>query len=438
MNERNCLKEFLRYCTLNVLGMIGLSCYILADTFFVSKGLGEKGLAALNLAIPVYGFIHGIGLMFGMGGATRFSIYRGQGNEEEGNRLFTHMLLTASVPAVIGVICGLFFSNQITRALGANEEIFSMTRTYLRVMLLFTPAYLLNEMLLCFVRNDGKPRRSMMAMLSGSIANIILDYVFIFPMNMGMFGAILATGLAPVISILVMSPHWFKKENTFHFVRSKFHGKMAASILFLGFPTLVTEFSSGIVILVFNGILLKLSGNTAVAAYGVIANLSLVVASMYTGTAQGMQPLVSRYYGAGNKDGIRRILRYGLITEAVISVVVYSGVLLFAGPITSVFNSEHSIQLQQIAEAGLKLYFPASIFLGFNIVIATFFTSTEWALPAQIISLLRGLFVIIPMAFLLSSLFGITGVWLSFPVTEALVSLVGMAILYLGKHHLKG
>ena len=90
MKKTSCLGEFMRYTSLNVLGMIGLSCYILADTFFIARGLGSDGLAALNIAIPVYSFVHGCGMMLGMGGATKYSIFRGQKMEQEGNRIFTN------------------------------------------------------------------------------------------------------------------------------------------------------------------------------------------------------------------------------------------------------------------------------------------------------------------------------------------------------------
>lgn len=140
----------------------------------------------------------------------------------------------------------------------------------------------------------------MFAMLTGSLSNIILDYLFIFSLDMGIFGAVLATGMAPVISMLVLSMHWLKGKNRFHLQKTGMSAEMIFSILPLGFPSLITELASGIVMIAFNRIILRLQGNTGVAAYGVVANLSLVVLSIYTGIAQGMQPLVSRFYGKGD------------------------------------------------------------------------------------------------------------------------------------------
>ena len=228
--QTSCLKEFARYTSLNVLGMIGLSCYILADTFFVAKGLGTSGLAALNLAIPVYSFIHGSGLMFGIGGATKFSISRKSGLSD---LIFTNTLFFAGITALLFFLAGLFLSPQITALLGADSQVAAMTQTYLKMILLFAPAFILNDILVCFVRNDGNPRLSMLAMLGGSMANILLDYVFIFPLGMGIFGAVLATGLAPLISIAIMSGHWMGKNKGFHLAKTEIQGQTALLILSL-------------------------------------------------------------------------------------------------------------------------------------------------------------------------------------------------------------
>lgn len=428
MKTKTLLNEFFRYVILNICGMIGLSCYILADTFFISNGLGANGLTALNLAIPIYSFIHGSGLMFGMGGATKYSIYRGQKKYKSADKCFSNTIYIMSILAAIFMLAGIFFSEKLTILLGADKDVFLMTKTYLQVILLFAPAFMANDTLICFVRNDGNPKLSMIGMLTGSFSNIILDYVFIFPLHMGIFGAVLATGIAPVISLCILSRHWFTRQNQFHLVRIYPSFQLTGNIISLGIPSFITEMASGIVMIVFNTIILHLQGNTGVAAYSVVANLSLVVISIYTGIAQGTQPILSRAYGYGERENQKRILRYALKTMLVISCGIYLFFLFSANSIVSVFNSEQNIQLQQIAETGVKLYFTAVPFVGFNIIISSYFTSIEKALPAQIISLSRGFLVIIPMAFFLSFLLKMTGVWLSFPITECFVALAGIAL----------
>lgn len=430
MKQHTILNDFIKYASLNVLGMIGLSCYILADTFFISKGLGADGLTALNLAIPVYSFIHGSGLMIGMGGGTRYSILKSQNRQKDMNQVFTNAAVAFLLPALFFFCAGLFFSAPLTHLLGANETVFEMTQTYLRVILFFAPAFMLNNLLLCFVRNDGAPQLSMLAMLMGSFSNILLDYIFIFPCKMGIFGAVLATGFAPLISILILSTFFFQKKN--HFLRKMPHFSRIDTPHLLRWSA-VSDHRAFVRHCdhYFNMIILNLQGNTGVAAYGIIANISLVVISVYTGIAQGIQPILSSSYGKGDRTAVHSILRYALITMLAISVLVYLGIFFGAEQITAIFNSEKNVLLQQTAVKGLVIYFTACVFAGFNIILSVYFTSTEFARPAHVISLLRGVFVIIPMAFFLSYLFGMTGVWLAFPVTELLVSILG-GILFSG------
>lgn len=429
MKTDHCFKEFMRYVTLNVLGMLGLSCYILADTFFVSKALGANGLAALNLAIPVYSFINGNGLMLGVGGAAKYSITRSQKDVIRSNGVFTNTLYASTALSVILMLAGMFLSEKITVLLGADPDIFRMTNTYLMVILLFAPAFIMNDVFICFVRNDGNPKLAMLAMLTGSLSNILLDYIFMFPLSMGISGAVLATGLAPIISIGILTGH-LKQKDHFHIIKIRPNPVLAGTILSLGLPSFITEAASGIVMIIFNSIILNMRGNVGVAAYSVIANLSLVVVSIYTGIAQGMQPLVSRAYGYNKPKQIKQLLHNALAVMFIISAAVYLCFFVLADPIVAVFNSENQPELRDIAAGGLKLYFSAIPFAGFNMVVSMFFTAVEMPVPAQVISVLRGLVLMAPMAFLLSGAAGLTGVWLTFPVTELIVAALGIIFYF--------
>lgn len=432
-NGKSVFQDFMKYVSLNILGQMAYSCYTLADTFFVSASLGADGLTALNLAFPMFCLLNGTGLMVGMGGGTRYSIAKSRGEIENANRIFTNAVYMVACFSALFVLLGVFLSGVLVKALGADHTVFPMTNTYLKVMLLFAPAFLTNNLLQCFVRNDGKPSLSMAAMISGSLSNVVLDYLFIFPFRMGIFGAILATGLAPVISIAVLSPYFIKRKNKFHFIKSAPDIKKALEITASGIPPFVTELSSGIVMFLFNFIILRLEGNTGVAAFGVITVISLVVVAIYTGLSQGIQPIISANYGTGNRAGVKTILRYAMVTVLLLSGVIYMVIFFGASQIALIFNSERNETLQTLAVTGLKLYFLACPFIGFNIVTATYFTSTERPRPAQIISFLRGLFVLVPAAFLLSAILKMTGVWLAYPISECIVAMVGAAFYFLNK-----
>lgn len=427
MKNNRIFCDFFKYVFLNILGQIGYSCYTMADTFFVSADLGTKGLTALNLAFPMFCLMNGIGLMIGMGGGTCYSLARSRRETQRANQIFTNAAYLTFTASALFFFVGVFLSESLVRILGADDTMFALTNTYLKVMLLFAPAFFTNNLLQCFVRNDGNPALSMAAMITGSISNVILDYIFIFPLGMGIFGSIFATGLSPLISIIVLSPYFLKGKNHFHFIR-KFSLQRVSNIVSNGIPPLVTEVSSGVVMFLFNFIILRLNGNTGVAAFGIVSVISLVVIAIYTGLSQGIQPILSLNHGAGNKENVNTIRTYALTTALLLSVILYSILFFGADPIALVFNSEKDMLLQALAIPGIRLYFLACPFIGFNLVTATYLISTEHPRPAQIISVSRGILILIPMAFLLSAIFGLTGVWCSYPLTEASVAIMAFII----------
>lgn len=421
-------REFSNYCMLSVLGTLGVSCYILADTYFVSKGLGTSGLAALNLAIPVYNFIHGTGLMLGMGGATRFSVHTARGEKEKAAAVFTNCLWLGAIFSVLFMALGGFAAEPIASLLGADSATGEMTATYLRWLLLFAPAFILNDLLLCFVRNDAAPRLSMLAMLAGSLANIVLDYIFIFPLKMGIFGAVFATGISPLVGMLMMLRHILGKDCGFRPLRARPSKSAGSRILSLGFPSFVAQASTGLVMMVFNALILGLEGNVGVAAYGVVANISLVVLAVYTGIAQGVQPLISGFYAAGEMPKARLMLRYANVVSGMFSVLCYALIFAFALPLVGVFNSENDLRLLAIAVHGLRLYFISLLPVGYNTILSSYLSSTEKAAPAQLLSILRGLVLILPLAFIMARLWGMAGVWLAFPAAEIITAITGLVI----------
>lgn len=426
--KENTLQEFGKYVSQSVLSQLGVSCYILADTYFISKGVGADGLTALNLAIPVFSVMNGCGFMLGIGSGTKYGIMKGTGNEKRGDVLFTSSLCVVTVLAVIFMLIGLLAADPITVLVGANAEVYDMTRTYLQVILLFSPMFMINNLLGAMIRNDGNTSLAMTAMLSGCLFNIVFDYIFVFPMGLGLFGAVLATAVAPIISILILLQHFVKKKNQFRLIRVRPDVRLVASAAGLGVPSLVTEVSSGLVIAVFNLLILGLAGNVGVAAYGVVANISIVVIAIYNGIAQGVQPLLSREYGRSQEKNVHRFLSWAMMLTVILAMVIYVGIYWNADVIAMIFNSGRDMDLQRIAVEGLKIYFTACPFVGANILLAIYFAATDQAAPAQMISLLRGLIVIIPLAFIMANVAGLTGVWMTFPLTELVVCVVAYGL----------
>ena len=422
MENKSIGSLFAKYVFLNIISIIGISAYILADTVFVARGVGADGLTAMNLALPFFNLIQGAGLMIGMGASTRFSI-------SKSDKVFTQAIYFVLMVSSILVLMGTFFSEDISVLLGADSVIKEMTSDYLRVILTFSPMFMLNNTMLCFVRNDNDPKLSMIAMLCGSISNIILDYIYVFIMNLGMFGAALATGTAPVVSLCIQMTHMLRKRNSFHFKPMKLKLPVIRDIGALGVSSLISELSSGVVIVVFNFVILGLAGNTGVAVYGIIVNIALVIIAVFTGISEGMQPLASKFYGMGEKENVVKVYRYGVTTAIVFSVAIYLISFIYAEPIVAIFNSENDLTIANMAVEGMKYYFTAFVFVGINVITAIFFSSTDNPKPAFVISILRGFVIIIPMAFIMSKLFGMTGVWWTLTASEFIVSIFSVFMI---------
>lgn len=410
----NIKREFFKYISLSILGLIGTSCYILIDTYFISKGEGNLGLTALNVAIPAFYVMNATGLMISIGGATKYSI-------TGSNEVFTHSLIISVIFSIIFLVIGMFFPRSLSALLGADNDVIDTTASYLRVLFCFSPAFMLNNLFMAFVRNDNKPHLVTVAMTLGSLFNIVFDYIFIFTLGLGMFGAALATGFSPAISLLVMSLHKIKKQNSFHIVHVKPTLSSFAQISAPGISTFITELANSAVVFVFNIIILKISGNIGVAAYGIVANIAMIVMALFTGLTQGMQPLLSREYGLGHKENVKKLYRMGITFSLFLSIVVYVILFLLSYQIISIFNSESNETLTNIAYTGIHLYFLSLIFTGFNIVKSGYYSAVNYSKYGFVISILRGFVIIIPTVFILSNIVGINGVWISLAVADGIV-----------------
>ena len=366
--------------------------------------------------------------MLGLGAATRYAILRAQGDERAA-RYFSNALLWALVFALPFMLAGVFCPEVLLRLMGGDREIIALGVGYARIFLLFTPFFMCNYIVASFVRNDGDPSLAMVATLCGSLFNVVFDYIFMFPMGLGLPGAALATAVSPVLSIFICSRHFLKKENTIRFVRQLPSPRLLAQSCQLGVSGFVGELSSGVTTTVFNLLLLRLAGNVAVAAYGVVANYALVATAIFNGVAQGAQPLVSRCYGKNDAAGAHKLLLLGSGTALALAAALYVVLFGFTGPIVAVFNSENSALMAEYAFRGMRIYFLGYFFAGFNIVAAGYLGAVDRPAEASATSLSRGVAAIVACSLVLSALFGMNGVWAAFPASEAITACLTLFLL---------
>lgn len=422
------MKRFIHYVSHSVAAMIGISVYILADTFFIASYSGSDGLAVLNLALPLYGMMNALGSMLGIGSATRYSIRKARGKDV--SSFFLQSLFWNAVFSIPFLIGGLFFPRQILQILGADRELQDLGIPYVRTILPFAFFYMANYTTGAYVRNDNNPSNAMIGSVIASLFNIVFDYIFMFPMNMGMAGAALATGLSPIVGSAFCLLHYCSKKNTVPFGWQAPRFKHLCACCQLGLSNFVGEIANAVTITTFNMLILKISGNIGVASYGVVANVSAVCNAIFNGLAQGVQPLMSHSYGKKDIKSLKKYLQYGIGTALLFSLTIVFTVNFKSDFFISLFNSENNAGLHQYAAEGIRLYFWAFFFAGINTLLVSYFSATNNPKPAFLTSLIRGTFAIVFFALVLSSIWQMTGVWLAFPCSEAFSLLV---ILYFYK-----
>ena len=424
----NLTKQFFKYVSQNIFGLLGTSCYILADTYFISQAAGTDGVTLLNLCLPIYNFIFAIGAMVGLGAATRYAILRAQG-DERCQRYFSNAIFCACALSVPFLLAGIFAPGSLLRLMGGDAEIVALGIPYARIFLMFTPFFMCNYIVSAFVPNDGDPSLAMVATLSSSLFNVVFDYIFMFPMGLGLAGAALATAVSPIISISICSRHFFKKENSVQFVRQRPSARLLGQSCQLGISGFVGEMSSAVTTTVFNLLLLRLAGNVAVAAYGVVANFALVATAIFNGVSQGAQPLVSQCYGKRDRAGVRKLLGLGSGTALALAVALYLVVFGFTDALVAIFNSENSALMARYAFTGMRIYFIGYLFAGFNIVSSGYLSAVNRPTEASITSISRGVVAIVACSLVLSALFGMNGVWAAFPASEAMTVALTLFLL---------
>ena len=409
-------KLFLKYLIPSVCATLVNSIYILADTVLIGRGVGAEGIAALNLLLPLFSIFFGTGLLLGVGGGVLFSVAKGSGNEKRAREYFTAAsIMAVCFSAVYVAAFGLGF-RPVMSFLGNNQEMAPLVESYGKILVGGAPVFLFSGFLQAFVRNDKAPKLAMAAVISGGISNVVLDYLLIFPMNKGMAGGAAATVMASGITTLILLTHFLSPANTMKFsgpVSFKTGGQIIAN----GASSFLIEMSGGIVIFFFNRQLLSYIGNLGVVVYGIISNSALIVSSVSNGIAQAAQPLMAVNYGAGNHKRIRETKKYGLAAEAAAGVFFMTCGLLFPQGVTELFVKPDA-QILELALPAVRMYFLSFLLVGANLFFSTYFQSVMQPVLALTACLARGIVISGILVFLLPALFGVSGIWMTMPLTE--------------------
>lgn len=419
-------KLFIKYLIPAVTGTLSIGILIFIDTVFIGRGIGAKGLAALNVAIPAFTFYSCIGYLLGMGGATVAAIDEGKGLKENKNRIFMTAFIIGIIATIFLVTVQNLFLDQLVTLLGGKGEIFPLAKEYLRVIVNAAGLYLMPHLLNAFIRNDKNPTLTMIGMISCGVVNLTLDYVFIFIFGWGMMGAALATSLAQLTYLCILLTHFLKKERTLRFIKPKFILEDLTRIVTVGLPSFINELSSGLSIFLFNLFLFKYGGDLSVAAFSIILNINFLVYLVYLGVAQALQPLVSYNFGSGNLIRTKNFLKLGLFSNIGFGIATLITLFFFRNEIILLFNTDNEV-LRNLTSENIMKFFSATIFMGINIVFATYVQAKGQGRASSIIMLSRALVLIVVGVVVLSQFIGVDGVWYATLFAES-ITFVGLGI----------
>ena len=427
-------KLFFRYLIPSICGTMVTSIYVLADTIIIGKGIGIHAMAALNIILPLFNIFFGTGLLFGVGGSVLMSICRGKGEIQKGHSYFSTAFLLNVVTCILYMVLFISFKKETAVFLGATSTTLPYVMDYMPYILWGLSAFSFSSFLQTFIRNDGAPKLSMIAVMSGGILNVILDLFFVFTLKMEMAGAALASVCGSVLTVSILSTHFFSRSNSLRFSFKDFSSHFITDIYKTGTTSFLVEISSGIVMFVFNLQLLKYVGDIGVSMYGVITNTAIVVMCLCNGINQASQPILSTNYGAGLYNRTNHIKRLGIQTAIVICSLPAILGLVMPDMFTYIFLNP-SEKILTLSGPAIRIYFTAFFITGINMFIVGYFQSIIKPHISLFLCLLRGCILSIVFVYILPPVIGVNGIWISVPLAEFITLFLGM--LFLKKTHLE-
>ena len=421
-------KVYLKYLIPTLLGMLSNSIYCIVDIYFVSAGSGSQGLAAMNICMPVFTILSCVGLLFGVGGATIMSISQGSGDMNTRNKAFSVSVFMMLIVGLMFSVFGVLFRKEFAYLLGSDDQLLPLVLEYLTPVMCSALPFVLMYSLSVLLRADNNPKLAMAALMVGNISNIILDYVFVSVFHMGIFGASVATSIAPVLSLIAASFHFILRKNTVHFKLRSFDPKVIGRILSVGIGSGIMELSAGAIIFMFNSAILNLGGEVYLAAYAVITNIAYVFKGLLNGFAQAAQPLISTNFGSGIIKRCSKSLRVCLIYSSVFCIVCYGIITVVPGFIVSFFSNGDT-NMEAIASKGMIMYFSSLLFTGINTMLMYFFQSIEQGRKSLLLAVCKGFLFVTLGLWILTSLMGVEGVWYAVLFGEVLTFIIALPMV---------
>ena len=423
-------KNFWRFIWPSVIAQWIFALYTMVDGMFVARGVSEVALSAVNIASPFVNFLFSVSILFAVGASTIVAIYLGQGNHEDANQVYTQNMIVLSVLSflIMGVV--IWRLNDIAVFLGATEVTMDYVKSYLLSVVPFTWSFIISYSFEILVKTDGYPRFATIAATTGAVLNCILDYLFVMVFHWGVAGAGVATGISQTVLVVMYLTHFLSPKATIKFVKVVWSAKELVRGIKIGLASGLTEFSAGITVFLFNHAILTNIGEDGIVSYTIIAYVSTIVVMSMAGIAQGTQPLISYYYGKGEREKYKTLFQYALTATIGLAGVAFVSAWFGADLLVGVFVSPQLGELRAYSSHVFRIFSISFLIMGFNVVSGGFFTAIERPKSSLAISLGRGFVMLVIALKLCVGIAGGEGIWWASTVSELLCLLVTAGLMF--------
>lgn len=412
------------------IGILVMSLNILVDTIFVGNWIGSVAIAAINVVLPVSFFIAALGMSIGVGGSSIISRALGEDNYKKALRVFGNQITLTLLFTITFVIFGLLFVDNIIPAFGGKGDIFKPAKVYYTIVLYGVPFLALCMMGNTVIRAEGNPKFAMCAMLIPSIGNLILDVVFIKFLDLGMAGAAWATTGSYLCCFVYILWYFYSKYSTLKIQANQFRldKPIVSEIASLGFVTLSRQAVVSVTYLFLNNILYKLGGENSVTAYAIVGRMLMFALFPVYGITQGFLPIAGFNYGAKNYKRVKETIFTAIKYAVILGTLVFILLMVFPEFITKLFTSDTEV-LKETPHA-MRWVFAVTPIIAIQLIGAAYFQAIGKATPALLLTLTRQGFIFIPLLLVLPKMFGELGVWISFPISDVLSTIITAYFLY--------
>ena len=429
MYEGSSARLFLRFALPQMVGLLFNSVYVIVDGVFIGHRLGTDSMAAAAVSVPLIEILIALSIAVASGAGVLIASHLGRGERDAAARVFNTAFYCAIGMGALIMALGNLFIDSLAVMLGSTPDIHGEAIQYMRYIVTFCPFQILSFLLSGLARNDGRPKLAMIALAAGSCSNILLDWFFMYPLNMGIGGAALATALGPIFSVLILLPHFLRRRGDLFFQLVRPLTYEIGKIYSLGFPSFIMEFTIGIITFVYNAAIVRCGyGELGLAAYLVIGYLMLIILTFFLGMAEGLQPVFSHFTGTVETSRAQKLRNFSAWVFLATGVLCYVLILFFSRYFFAIFNPNDA-ELLSFLNGRSAAYFCGFPLAGFGILMISYWQSTRQTGKALAISLSLSLIWPPIFSFALPAFFGREALWLVHSLSEAITAATAFILL---------